>query len=58
MNSLPLADAVLVGEDKEKIASQARRRFSGSLANDTKWNELISMYAVLTVGNLLIAQSG
>ena len=41
MNSLPLADAVLVGEDKEKIASQARRRFSGSLANDTKWNELI-----------------
>lgn len=42
MTSLPLADSVLAGQDKEKIAAQARRKFSGALANDTKWNELIS----------------
>lgn len=41
MQSLPLADAVPVGEDKERIASQARGKFSGALANNTKWNELI-----------------
>lgn len=41
MQSLPLADATPVGDDKEKIASQARRKFSGALANDTKWNEII-----------------
>lgn len=41
MHSLPLADAVPVGEDKEKIASQVRRKFAGALANTTKWNELI-----------------
>lgn len=41
MRSLPLADAVPEGQDKEKIASQARRKFSGALANDTKWNALI-----------------
>lgn len=42
MQSLPLADAVPVGEDKESIAAQARRKFSGALANDTKWNELLT----------------
>jgi hypothetical protein len=42
MQSLPLADAVPAGEDKESIASQARRKFSGALANDTKWNELLT----------------
>jgi hypothetical protein len=36
-----MADSVPLGEDKEKIAAQARKKFSGSLANDTKWNELI-----------------
>lgn len=41
MHSLPLADAVPVGEDKEAIAAQARKKFSGALANDTKWNALI-----------------
>lgn len=41
MQTLPLADSVPVGEDAKKIASQARRKFSGALANDTKWNELI-----------------
>ncbi len=41
MQSLPLADAVPQGQDKEKIAAQARRKFSGALANDTKWNALI-----------------
>ena len=41
MQSLPLADAVPQGQDKEKIAAQARRKFSGALANDSKWNALI-----------------
>lgn len=41
MESLPLADSVPLGYDKEKITSQAKIKFSGSLANDTKWNELI-----------------
>lgn len=41
MHSLPPADAVPEGEDRERIASQARRKFSGALANDTKWNALI-----------------
>ncbi|MFS2032994.1 DUF6678 family protein [Polaromonas sp. CT11-55] len=41
MHSLPLANAVPENEDREKIALQARRKFSGALANDTKWNELI-----------------
>ena len=41
MPSLPLADAVPLGQDKKLIASQARAKFSGALANDTKWNELI-----------------
>jgi len=41
MQSLPQAGAVPAGEDKEKITSQARRKFSGALANDTKWNALI-----------------
>jgi hypothetical protein len=42
MHSLPLANAVPENEDKEKIAQQARQKFSGSLANDTQWNELIT----------------
>jgi hypothetical protein len=41
MHSLPLADTVPEGEDREKIVAQARCKFSGALANDTKWNELI-----------------
>lgn len=41
MHALPFADSVPVGVDVEKIASQVRRKFSGTLANDTKWNELI-----------------
>lgn len=41
MQSLPSAGSTPVGYDKEDIASQARRRFSGALANDTKWDELI-----------------
>ena len=41
MQAIPLADAVPVGEDKGAISSQAKRKFSGSLANDTKWNELL-----------------
>ncbi len=41
MQTLPLADAVPVGEDKDAISSQAKRKFSGALANDTKWNELL-----------------
>ena len=41
MQALPLADAVPIGEDKDVISSQARRKFSGALANDTKWNELL-----------------
>ena len=41
MQSLPLADAVPKGQDKEKIVAQARRKFSGALANDSKWNALI-----------------
>ncbi|WP_157314669.1 DUF6678 family protein [Chitinibacter sp. GC72] len=42
MSSLPLADSVPAGEDKDKIAAQARQKFLGALANNTKWNELIS----------------
>ncbi|WGS41937.1 hypothetical protein LFL97_19825 [Burkholderia sp. JSH-S8] len=42
MNTLPMADAVPRGMDKEKVASLARRKFAGALANDTKWNELIA----------------
>lgn len=42
MIKLPLSDSVLAGEDREKIMAQVRRKFSGALANDTKWNELIS----------------
>ncbi|WP_241239315.1 DUF6678 family protein [Burkholderia stagnalis] len=42
MNALPMADAVPRGMDKEKVASLARRKFAGALANDTKWNELIA----------------
>lgn len=41
MHSLPLANAVLENEDREKIALQTCRKFSGALANDTKWNELL-----------------
>ena len=41
MHSLPLADAVPVGEDRGAIALKARRKFSGALANDTKWNRLL-----------------
>ncbi|WP_321808574.1 DUF6678 family protein [Burkholderia sp. BCC1993] len=37
-----MADAVPRGMDKEKVAALARRKFTGSLANDTKWNELIT----------------
>ncbi len=39
---LPMAGAVPRGTDKEKIVSLARRKFAGALANDTKWNELIT----------------
>ncbi len=41
MKTLPLADAVPVGADKDAISSQTRRKFSGALANDTMWNELL-----------------
>lgn len=37
-----MADAVPRGEDKEKVISIARRKFLGALANDTKWNELLT----------------
>ncbi|WP_322052076.1 DUF6678 family protein [Paraburkholderia bannensis] len=38
----PMADAVPRGVNKTKILSEARKKFTGALANDTKWNELIS----------------
>lgn len=41
-SELPMADAVRRGIDKAKILSEARKNFAGALANDTKWNELIS----------------
>ncbi len=41
MQELPRAESVPAGEDREAISSQARRKFSGALANDTKWNELL-----------------
>lgn len=41
MNNFPKADAVPLSADKEKIVAMARRKFSGALANDTKWNELL-----------------
>ena len=41
MSRLPRADAVRVGGDKDAIAAQARRKFSGALANDTQWNQLL-----------------
>lgn len=37
-----MADAVPRGEEKEKVISMARRKFAGALANDTKWNELLT----------------
>lgn len=42
LSELPMADAVPRGMNKAKIVSQARKKFAGALANDTKWNELIS----------------
>ncbi|MDO4795826.1 MAG: hypothetical protein Q4A28_07820 [Brachymonas sp.] len=42
MNTLPQAQSVPVGEDKARIAAQARRKFSAALANDTQWNELLA----------------
>jgi hypothetical protein len=42
MDSLPKANAVTPSDDIEKIRSQVRLKFSGELANDTKWNELIN----------------
>lgn len=41
-SKLPMADALPRGIEKEKVLSQVRNKFSGALANDTKWNELIS----------------
>lgn len=42
MSRCPMAGAVPRGLDKVKIGSQARQKFSGSLANNTKWNELLT----------------
>lgn len=42
MNDLPMADSVPHGIDGEKVASLARRKFEGALANNAKQNELIS----------------
>ncbi|MBN3724929.1 hypothetical protein G3N92_12115 [Burkholderia sp. Ac-20379] len=42
MPPYPTAQSVPRGENKDKIVAQARRTFSGSLANNTKWNELIA----------------
>jgi hypothetical protein len=42
MNSYPMADAVPRGEEKEKVIAMARKKFAGALANDTKWNELLT----------------
>ncbi|MCA8082267.1 DUF6678 family protein [Burkholderia cenocepacia] len=44
---LPMADAVPHGINKAKILSQVRNKFAGALANDTKWNELISFMRAL-----------
>ncbi|WP_175903707.1 DUF6678 family protein [Burkholderia seminalis] len=41
-SKLPMADALPRGIEKEKVLSQVRNKFSGALANDTKWNDLIS----------------
>ncbi|MBJ9963715.1 hypothetical protein LGM43_07175 [Burkholderia seminalis] len=41
-SKLPMADALPRGIEKEKVLSRVRNKFSGALANDTKWNELIS----------------
>ncbi|MBR8157684.1 hypothetical protein KDX20_24945 [Burkholderia cenocepacia] len=46
-SELPMADAVPHGINKAKILSQVRNRFAGALANDTKWNELISFMRAL-----------
>lgn len=43
MNAYPMANAVPINLDKEKVVAMARRHFSGALANDTKWNELITL---------------
>ena len=43
MNAYPMANAVPINLDKEKVVAMARQRFSGALANDTKWNELITL---------------
>jgi len=43
MNAYPMANAVPINLDKEKVVAMARRHFSGALANDTKWNELIKL---------------
>lgn len=42
-----MADAVPHGINKAKILSQVRNKFAGALANDTKWNELISFMRAL-----------
>ena len=42
MNTLPQAQSVPWGEDKARIAAQARRKFSAALANDARWNELLA----------------
>ncbi|HDV6326611.1 TPA: hypothetical protein RJR39_002685 [Burkholderia cenocepacia] len=46
-SELPMADAVPHGINKAKILSQVRNKFAGALANDTKWNELISFMRAL-----------
>ncbi|MDR2187925.1 MAG: hypothetical protein LBE62_07725 [Azonexus sp.] len=42
MNYLPMAHTVPRGVDKSKVIAAAHRKFSGALANDTKWNELLT----------------
>jgi len=44
MSNLPSASAVPRGYDKEKVLAQVRGKYMGALANDTKWNELITFF--------------
>lgn len=43
MNAYSIANTVPIHLDREKVVAMARRQFSGALANDTKWNELITL---------------
>ncbi|MEI8573183.1 hypothetical protein U737_05875 [Methylomonas sp. LW13] len=44
MRELPDATATPLGSNRDKIIFQAKCKYFGALANDTKWNELINYF--------------